>query len=134
MKALLLASACCLLFVGCTTVNTVGSQTRGTERNVVADKRVVNDITLDGKLIIGDVIESTVSGDLRKIQVDVTNRNSSRIDVLYKVEWFGKDGMRVDTAASGWKRLSLDGRESSTIAVIAQSPAAHDFVIKFRET
>jgi uncharacterized protein YcfL len=74
-----------------------------------------------------------VSSDLRKIQVAIRNRYAYSLNFVYKVEWFQDDGMQVDVAAGGWKRLSLQAKEVVNISAIAPSPRARDFVIKFQE-
>jgi len=118
---------------GCYSVNTVENAAKGAHREVVPDKRVVTDQTLAGKLTPGEVIQSTVSGNLKHIQVDVTNNYPYKKQFVYMVEWFDAQGIKLDLAGGGWKRLELNGHETSTIGATASSPNAVDFVVKFQE-
>ncbi len=116
---------------GCYSLNTLQNADTTAQLHVVPDKRVSWDRTMEGKLHLGQIIESTVTG-LRKIQVDVTNNYAYHMDFVYKVEWFDASGMKID-ANETWKRLRLEAHETSTISAIAATPQAHDFTIKFQE-
>lgn len=126
----------CLLFgtillAGCYSLNTLQNADSTAQIHVVPDKRVSWDRTMEGKLHLGQIIDTTVTG-LRKLQVDVTNNYAYRLDFVYKVEWFDSVGMKVDPN-DNWKRLRLEAHETSTISAIASSPQARDFIIKFQE-
>ena len=122
------------LFAGCYSVNTVQPGETTAQRHVVSDKRIIWDNTLAGKLEVGQIIDTAASGNLRKIQADVTNKYAYAIDFAYRVEWFDRNGMKLPSPIDGWKRLHLDAHETSTIAEVAITPEAYDFVIKFKET
>jgi uncharacterized protein YcfL len=100
---------------------------------VIADQRVVWDDTLQGKLTIGQIIDTTGTKDLRSIQLDVTNNYAYALNFAYKIEWFDRVGAKLSSAVGGWKSLRLQAHESSTISEIAITSAAADFVIKFQE-
>ncbi len=119
---------------GCYSVNTVQTAAPAARRHIVTDKRVVWDDTLAGKLQVGQIIDATAAGNLRRIQADVTNRYAYAIDFAYKVEWFDRQGMKLQSPVGGWKRLHLEAHESSTVSEIAVSPDAVDFVLKFQES
>jgi uncharacterized protein YcfL len=119
---------------GC--VNNVNSYERAESQatpNVIADKRVITDNTLAGTLRVVSINQSTVSGNLLKIQATVENLRNSERTVNYKFEWIGQDGMALDSANETWKSLTLQGRETTTISTVSISPRAVDFRLKFRE-
>jgi len=122
-----------VLMAGCYSVNTVENAEKHATPQVVPDRRVVWDNTLAGKLAVGPVIESVVAGNLRHIQLEVTNQYAYLQKFVYQVEWYDQQGMKIDMPANGWKRLDLQAHETSTIAATAVSPAAVDFKIKFQE-
>ena len=117
---------------GCYSVNTVQNTDTTAQVHPVADRRIVWDETLAGKLDIGTIIESNVGG-LRKIEVPLTNRYAYQQDLVYQFVWTDQTGMTVDTGNS-WHRVSLQAHETSSISEVAPTPAAHDFVVKFQET
>jgi uncharacterized protein YcfL len=116
---------------GCYSLNTLQNADTAAQVHVVPDKRVSWDRTMEGKLHLGQIIDTTVTG-LRKIQVDVTNRYAYHMDFAYKIEWFDASGMKIQGNDS-WKRLHLEAHETSTISAIAETPKALDFIIKFQE-
>jgi uncharacterized protein YcfL len=119
---------------GCYSVNTVETGAPAAQRNVISDRRVVWDNTLNGKLSIGEIIAGTSSDNLRRLQVDVANKYAYALNFDYKVEWTDANGMKLTTPLDGWKRLHLEAHEKSVIAVTATTPQAVDFVIKFQES
>jgi uncharacterized protein YcfL len=125
---------CIAVFAGCYSVNSVQEAKPTAQLHTVADKRVVWDNTLNGKLAIGQIIEAVASSNLRKIQIDVANQYAYAIDFAYTIEWMDANGMKLTSPTGGWKLLHLNGHESSTISEIAITPDAHDFIIKFKET
>ena len=123
-----------LLTSGC--VNNVNSYERADSQatpNVIADKRVITDNTLAGTLHVISINQSTVSGNLLKVQATVENLRNSERTVNYKFEWIDHDGMALDSANETWKSLTLQGRETTTISTVSISPRAVDFKLKFRE-
>lgn len=123
-----------LLVAGCATnVNTVQRAEPEARPNYVADKRIITDSTLGSALKIGAVNQTTVSGNLLKVQVAVENAKSSPRTFNYRFEWIDADGMQVSTPSNGWKSIRLQGREASTISAVAVSPKAVDFTLKLQE-
>ncbi len=122
-----------LLFGGCQNVNTYENAESRATPTYVADKRVITDNTLAGKLRVVSINQATVSGNLLKIQATVENLKSSVRTVNYKFEWVDVDGMAVNSPNEVWKSLTLQGRETTTISTVAITPKAADFRLKFRE-
>ena len=129
----LAVTALALLFGGCQNVNTYENAESRATPTYVADKRVVTDNTLAGTVRVVSINQATVSGNLLKIQATVENLMSSVRTVNYKFEWVDVDGMAVNSPNEVWKSLTLQGRETTTIATVAVSPKAVDFRLKFRE-
>lgn len=129
----LAVTALALLFGGCQNVNTYENAESRATPTYVADKRVITDNTLAGKLRVVSVNQATVSGNLLKIQATVENLSSKARTFNYKFEWIDQDGMAVNSPNEVWKALALQGRETSTISTVAISPKAVDFMLKFRE-
>lgn len=130
-----IAALCAIGLGGCasTTVNTVDRADPIASPNVVQDRRVVTDESLDRRVSILQVAEGEVSGDLLKIQVTVQNNGSSPRNINYMFEWYDANGMQVSGASSGWRSLRLMGKEQKSISGIAPNPNAVDFNLKLSE-
>jgi uncharacterized protein YcfL len=122
-----------LLLSGCQNVNTYERAESQATPTYIADKRVVTDNTLAGKLRVVSINQATVSGNLLKIQATVENLSNSARTFNYKFEWIDQDGMAVNSPNEVWKALPMQGRETTTISTVAVSPKAVDFRLKFRE-
>ena len=133
LGGMLTVAALALLLGGCQNVNTYENAESRATPTYVADKRVITDNTLAGKLRVVSINQLTVSGNLLKIQATVENLSSSARNFNYKFEWIDQDGMAVNSPNETWKNLPLQGRETSTISTVALSPKAVDFKLKFRE-
>jgi uncharacterized protein YcfL len=130
----LLVAGAALFLAGCASnVNTYERAESQATPNYIADKRVITDNTLAGTVRVVSINQSTVSGNLLKVQATVENLRSSQRTVNYKFEWIDQDGMALDSANETWKSLPLQGRESTTISTVAVSPRAVDFKLKSRE-
>lgn len=122
------------LLAGCATnVNTVERAQPQAAPTYIADKRVVTDNTLAGMVRVVAINQSTVSGNLLKVQATIENRKNSLRTLNYKFEWIDRDGMAINSPNETWKSVQLQGRETTTIATVAINPRAVDFVLKLRE-
>lgn len=131
---LLAAVAGLALASGCATnVNTVERAQSQATPNYIADKRVITDATLGGLLRIVSVNESTVSGNLKKVQVVLENAKDNTRRVNYKFEWTDQDGMATNGIVQSWQPLVFAGRETLTVSSVAISPKAVDFKLKLVE-
>ena len=123
-----------LLAAGCATnVNTYERAESQATPNYVADKRVITDNTLAGTFRVVAINQTTVSGNLLKVQATVENLRNKTRTLNYKFEWVDQNGMAVASPNETWKAILLQGRETQTISTVAVSPRAVDFVLKFRE-
>lgn len=129
-----LLAAGVLLLTGCATnVNTVERAQPQAQTNYIADKRVITDNTLANTFRIVAINQTTVSGNLLKIQATVENLKNSVKTLNYKFEWIDKDGMAVGSPNETWKAVRLQGRETQVITSVAINPNAVDFTLKLRE-
>lgn len=120
-------------FSSCTTVNTVEREESVGTKQVVADKRVITDATLNKKVSIVGLNEVVTPGGFLQLQIEILNRKNSMQEVSYKIEWFDENGMRVDTPASVWVPRQIEGQETLSITATAPKQAARDFRVKFME-
>jgi uncharacterized protein YcfL len=127
LSGLVLASGCA------TNVNTVERADSQATPNLIADKRVITDASLGGLIRIVSVNESTVSGNLKKVQVTLENAKNNTRRISYKFEWIDQDGMATNSVVQSWQSLSFAGRETQTVSAVAISPKAVDFKLKLIE-
>ena len=119
---------------GCATnVNSVERAQPLAETNYISDKRVVTDNTLARTVRVVSVNQSTVSGNLLKIQATLENLKSNPRTILYKFEWVDQGGMALSSPTDSWKSLTIQGRDSVTVSSVATSPRAADFSLKLME-
>jgi uncharacterized protein YcfL len=100
---------------------------------VVADKRIKTDATLNRKIAIVQVNEGIVSGNLTKVQVLLVNKKNISLTINYAFEWYDTNGMVVNSSGSGWKSLAFAGGEQKAVTAIGPTPQAVDFVLKLQE-
>ena len=134
-KSLLVVSvAAAALLSGCSTVNTIERASPQGRPAYVPDRRVVTDIDLADSLHVFGILQTYVSGDLLKIEMRVQNTHHHAKTYRYRIEWFGKDGMALPSPTDAWKLVTLEGQETASLAAIATTPRAVDFVIKFQHS
>ena len=132
VPACLLASTL-FVFTSCTTVNTVERATPIGTKQVIADKRVITDLTLNKKVSIVGMNEGVTPGGFLQVQIEVLNRKNSMQAFNYRFEWFDTNGMLVDTPTSVWIPRQIEGQETLTITAVAPTTTAKDFRVKFME-
>lgn len=118
---------------GCTTAtNTYERVAPQAAASNVPVSKVIGDESLGRVFQVTGVVQSTVSGNLLKVQATVENLETKLKTLNYKIEWIDNTGMSVDSANEGWRTIQLQGRESQTIQSVAVTPRAVDFRIKLR--
>lgn len=132
VPACLLASTL-FVFTSCTTVNTVERATPIGTKQVIADKRVITDLTLNKKVSIVGMNEGITPGGFLQVQIEALNRKNSMQTFSYRFEWFDTNGMLVDTPTSVWIPRQIEGQETLTITAVAPTTTAKDFRVKFME-
>jgi uncharacterized protein YcfL len=127
-------AAAVALLAGCaTTVNTVENADKAGVREMVADRRVVSDRTLENRVIVVGINQSQTDAGFLRVQLEFYNKKRTIQNFFYTVEWFGADGMRVETATGGWTEQQVMARESLFLTFTAPTPRAKDFVVKLVE-
>ena len=121
------------LLSSCTTVNTVERATPIGTKQMIADKRIITDSTLNKKVSIVGLNESTTSGGFLQVQIEVLNKKNSMQDFSYSFEWFDMNGMLVNTPTSVWIPRQIEGQETLSITAVAPTTTAKDFRVKFIE-
>jgi uncharacterized protein YcfL len=116
-----------------TTTNTVEPAQPTAQRQMLADKRVITDTSLDKSCRILSVNANTGPGGFLKIQVEVQNLTESRKSFTYRVEWFDENGMIINLPTMTAIPRSLEGKETASITATAPTDRAKDFRIKFIE-
>lgn len=134
-KSMMLVCAFAGIFLlsACTTVNTVERATPIGTKQMIADKRIITDSTLNKKVSIIGLNESTTSGGFLQVQIEVLNRKNSMQDFSYRFEWLDMNGMLLNTPTSVWIPRQIEGQETLSITAVAPITTAKDFRVKFIE-
>src|SRR6266566_3988547 len=98
--------------IGCTTVNSVERAQPVAQRDMVADKRILTDASLNRHVRIIGVNQTVGAGGLLKVQVEVLNTTRSLENFNYRWEWFDETGTIIDTVTSTWISRQIEGKES----------------------
>lgn len=127
-------AAAALLPAGCTTVNTVEPAQPTAQREMLPDKRVITDSTLNRRVRVLGVNQATGAGGFLKIQVELQNTTSSVQTFTYRVEWFDENAMIINLPTMTAIPRVLEGKETIMITATAPTERAKDFRIKFLES
>jgi len=123
-----------LVLSGCATnVNSVQRAQPVATPNYVSDKRVITDNTLARTVRVNSVNQTTVSGNLLKVQATLENLKNDARTIRYKFEWIDQDGMSIGSPNETWKVLTIMGRDTTTVSTVAVNPRAVDFTLKLSE-
>lgn len=124
-----------LVLTGCssTTVNTVEPASPTAQREMISDKRVLTDQSLNNKVRVIGVNTATGNEGFLKVQVEVENMTKKARSFTYRVEWFDENGMLIQLPTSVAMPRTIEGRETMMITATAPTPRAKDFRIKFLE-
>ena len=122
-----------LLWPGCTTVNTVEPAQPVARRQMLPDKRVITDSSLNRHVEILGVNTATGPEGFLKIQVELRNKTRSEHNFTYRVEWFDENGMIVASPTAAAIPRTIEGKETLAITATAPTDRAKDFRIKFLE-
>ena len=130
---LALGAVTVLALTGCKTVNTLEPAQPTAPREMLSDKRVITDSTLNRRVRILGVNQSTSPAGFLKIQVELLNTTSRPQAFSYRVEWFDENAMVIELPTKTAIPRTLDGKETISITATAPTPRAKDFRIKFLE-
>ena len=126
-----IAGLACL--TGCSTVNTVERAQPVAARQMVDDKRIITDSSLNRRVQVLGVNSNTGAGGLLKVQVEVLNTTRSLQGFNYKFEWFDENGNLINTPTSVFLSRRIEGKESMFLSATAPNSAAKDFRLKLLE-
>ncbi|MCP5520646.1 MAG: YcfL family protein [Verrucomicrobiales bacterium] len=120
---------------GCrsTQMNTVDPAQPANQREMISDKRVLKDQSLNKAVNIVGLNVGTGPEGFLKVQVEVENRTRSLKSFTYTVEWFDENGILIELPTAHSRPRSLEGGEIAAITATAPTPRAKDFRIKFLE-
>lgn len=130
MKKLILVIALSALIAGCDTVNTVEPANPAYQKQMVNDRRVITDSSLDDIAYVAGVNCALNPSGLLKVQVELVNRTTALRNINYKFDWFDENGMQISTPLSTWISLPIEGGESRFVSSVAPSRKAVDFKLK----
>ena len=130
MKNIILITILASLLCGCSTVNMVEPANKQGQKQMVNDKRVITDSSLDDYAYIAGVNTAIVSGNLLKVQVEIVNSSTAYRSVNYQFSWFDEQGMEVSGVTSPWQVLTIEGGERKYISAVATNPRVKDFSLK----
>ena len=118
---------------GCTTVNTLESAQSSAQRQMLPDKRVLTDSTINRSVNILGVNSATGPAGFLKIQVELQNRTSRPRSFTYRIEWFDENGMIINLPTATAIPRTIEGKETISITATAPTEKAKDFRIKLLE-
>lgn len=130
MKNLILAAILATLLCACDTVNMVEPANPASQKQMVNDKRIITDSSLDDIAYIAGVNEARNDVGLLKVQVELVNRTTGYRNINYKFDWFDKNGMQVSSPTSTWISLPIEGGESRFVSAVAPNKNVVDFRLK----
>jgi uncharacterized protein YcfL len=121
---------------GCkTSVNTLEPAQATSQREMLADKRVITDASLNRRVrFIGINTSPTNAPGFLKIQVEVQNLTNKRQAFSYRVEWFDEMGMLINLPTYTAIPRTIEGKEILDLTATAPTERAKDFRIKFLES
>jgi uncharacterized protein YcfL len=64
-------------------------------------------------------VVKTRTGDLLRVQVDVTNLTNERRDIHYRIVWFDANGIEVVTPLTNWQKKVMSGQQTVSIGGVA---------------
>lgn len=116
------------LLTACSTINTVERSEPVGQRQMVNDKRILTDASLNRAVRIVGVNETP--GEFLKVQIELQNTTRSLKSFNYRFEWFDANGMQVNTPTSTYISRQIEGKESLFISAMAPTPTTKDFRLK----
>lgn len=115
-------------------VNTIENADSGAEKTLLNDRRVITD---SGTIEMASPIEirtgTTPDGTVMRIQLEVMNRTRDVGRLVYLIEWYDAQGMRIEVP-SAWKPLSILPAKTESITAVAPNAAAKDFRISLKRS
>lgn len=130
MRNLVLTLALASLLCACDTVNMVEPANPASQREMLSDKRIITDSSLDDIAYVEGVNTARNSAGLLKVQAELVNKTTAYRNINYKFEWIDKSGMQVSAPTSTWISLPIEGGESRFVSAVAPNKNVVDFRLK----
>ena len=123
-----------LLALGCSSAtNTVFKADPDAVPDVQEHNKIVKNKSLD-KHVYVDNVYVTDSDGLLSIQVNIRNKKKSDFNIMYRFDWFDKQGMEVYDPANPWTRTTIYGGQFVSLRAVATSPEVVDWRLSLKET
>jgi len=129
----LLLPALCLAAWSCsrvTAVNTTEPTNKMYNKQMIGDKRVIIDDSLNAKVGVVGVNEGATPDGFCRIQVEVANSTTSNYNFRYMFEWFDPSGMLIHNDTPTYSSQRILGGESKMLVALAPNKTAKDFRLK----
>lgn len=130
MRNIVLTFALASLLCACDTVNMVEPANPASQREMLSDKRIITDSSLDDIAYVAGVNTARNSAGLLKVQAKLVNKTTAYRNINYKFEWIDKSGMQVSAPTSTWISLPIEGGESRFVSAVAPNKNVVDFRLK----
>jgi uncharacterized protein YcfL len=122
-----------LLTPACESMNTTEPAHPVGQKQMIADKRITTDPSLNRRVrIIGVNTAESPEGYL-KVQVELQNTTRSLQNFNYRFEWYNLEGMEVSSSAQAFIPKQVEGGESIYVSAMAPTTTCKDFRLKLIE-
>lgn len=119
-----LVSALLVATGACNTANVVRPTGPAAESGPVPYEQIASNGWLRSKANVTAVRETTVSGNLRKVAVDVFSDQLTTQRFSYRFEWLDAAGMPVPSATAAMTSATIEPRMTIALTSVAPAPAA----------
>ena len=126
-----LATASLTGLAACNTANTTRPTGDTRADGSVGFEQIVTNGWLNYKANILNVREATVSGDIRKVAVDVYSDQLTTQQFSYRFEWQDDNGMPVLSPTGALTSVTIKPKETITLTSVGPSPAAKKWRLTF---
>lgn len=129
------AAACAVALAACSpSVNTYENADAGAGATVIDDKRIITDWGTESFAYVSDIRTGTTpDGRLLRVQLEIVNATDDYARLVYTVEWFDAQGMKIAVPAT-WIPLSLLPAKHESLSFVAPNAAAKDFRVSLMRT
>jgi len=126
-----LATASMTGLAACNTANTTRPTGNVRADGSVGYKQIVTNGWLNYKANIVSVREATVSGNMKRVAVDVYSDQLTTQQFSYRFEWQDDDGMPVASPTGALTSVTIKPKETITLTSVGPSPAATKWRLTF---
>ena len=129
-------AALALFSAGCssTSVNTVEPAKTAGQKQMLADKRVITDASLNKTVRVVGINSVTGLEGFLKIQVELLNTSKKLQLFTYRIEWFDENGMIISLPTTTATPRAIEGKATAYVTATAPAASVKDFRISFIES